>query len=284
MIRILTDSTADISIAEAHELGVSVVPLQVNFGDDHFQDGVDLSMERFYDMLAAAEKLPTTSQPSPDLFLAKFNEAKAAGDTLICLLLSAALSGTCQSAEIAKEEAEYDNIYIIDSKSASLGLDLMVRRALHDIQIGMCAAEIVTDLEAAREQLRLFAVPDTLKYLQKGGRLSAATAFAGGLLGIKPVLAVVDGKLAMADKARGLPGAYVAIFKQIDKVGGIDENWPVNIGYTGKRHGVEPFAHYVTNNLHLQQPHVAPIGTVIGTHAGPGACAIAFFSKEISAE
>ncbi|MEG1069861.1 MAG: DegV family protein [Ruthenibacterium sp.] len=284
MIRILTDSTADISVVEAKELGVSVVPLQVNFGDEHFQDGIDLSMERFYDMLAVAEKLPTTSQPSPDLFLAHFNEAKAAGDTLICILLSAALSGTCQSAEIAKEEAEYDNIYIIDSKSASLGLDLMIRRALHDVQTGMSAAEIVIDLEAAREDLRLYAVPDTLKYLQKGGRLSAATAFAGGLLGIKPVLAVVDGKLAMADKARGLPGAYVAIFKLIDKAGGIDENWPVNIGYTGKRHGVEPFTRYVMNNLHLQKPHVAPIGTVIGTHGGPGACAIAFFAKEEKAE
>ncbi|MEG1153079.1 MAG: DegV family protein [Ruthenibacterium sp.] len=284
MIRILTDSTADISVVEAKELGVSVVPLQVNFGDEHFQDGIDLSMERFYDMLAVAEKLPTTSQPSPDLFLAHFNEAKAAGDTLICILLSAALSGTCQSAEIAKKEAEYDNIYIIDSKSASLGLDLMIRRALHDVQTGMNAAEIVIDLEAAREDLRLYAVPDTLKYLQKGGRLSAATAFAGGLLGIKPVLAVVDGKLAMADKARGLPGAYVAIFKLIDKAGGIDENWPVNIGYTGKRHGVEPFTRYVMNNLHLQQPHVAPIGTVIGTHGGPGACAIAFFAKEEKAE
>ncbi|MEF9970557.1 MAG: DegV family protein [Ruthenibacterium sp.] len=280
MIRILTDSTADISIAEANELGIAVVPLQVNFGDEHFQDGVDLSMERFYDMLAAAEKLPTTSQPSPDLFLAHFNAAKAAGDTLICILLSAALSGTCQSAEIAKAESEYESIYIVDSKSASLGLDLMIRRALFDIQIGMNATAIVTDLEVARETLRLYAVPDTLKYLQKGGRLSAATAFAGGLLGIKPVLAVVDGKLAMADKARGLPGAYVAIFKLIDKAGGIDENWPVNIGYTGKRHGVEPFTRYVMNNLHLQEPHVAPIGTVIGTHGGPGACAIAFFAKE----
>ena len=118
MIRILTDSTADFSMADAAALGVAVVPLTVSFGDAHYQDGIDLPLERFYDMLAAADKLPTTSQPSPELFLSHFLAAKAAGDTVICVLLSAALSGTCQSAEIAKEEAEYDNIYIVDSRSA----------------------------------------------------------------------------------------------------------------------------------------------------------------------
>ena len=130
MIRILTDSTADFSMADAAALGVAVVPLTVSFGDAHYQDGIDLPLERFYDMLAAADKLPTTSQPSPELFLSHFLAAKAAGDTVICVLLSAALSGTCQSAEIAKEEAEYDNIHIVDSRSATLGLQLLVRRAV----------------------------------------------------------------------------------------------------------------------------------------------------------
>ena len=129
-----------------------------------------------------------------------------------------------------------------------------------------------------RENLHLFALVDTLKYLHKGGRLPTAAAIAGGLLGIKPVIGLQNEKLGMADKARGLPGAYVAIFKQIDKVGGIDEEWPVCVGYTGKKQGVEPFMRYVTNNLHLQKPLLFPIGPVIGTHAGPGACGIAFFA------
>lgn len=280
MIRILTDSTADIPLAQAREMDVAVVPLQVNFGDAHYQDGVDLPIERFYEMLVAAEKLPTTSQPSPEAFAVHFEAAKQAGDTVICILLSSALSGTYQSAQIAKDVADYDDVYIVDSKNATLGLQLLVRRALHNCAQGMTAEQIVADLEQARECVRLFAVVDDLKYLRKGGRLSGAAALAGGLLGIKPVISVLDGKVGMADKARGLPGAYVAIFKQIDKFGGVDEAWPVIVGYTGQRKGVEPFARYVVQNLHLQKPLIYPIGTVIGTHAGPGACGIAYFSKE----
>ena len=141
--------------------------------------------------------------------------------------------------------------------------------------------DIVADLETARTHLRLYAVVDTLKYLHKGGRLSGAVAIAGGLLGIKPVLSLdARGKLGMVDKARGMPGAYVAIFKGIDRCGGIDEAWPVTVGYTGSPKGVGPFACYVTQNLHLQKPMVQAIGTVIGTHAGPGACGIAFFANE----
>ncbi len=127
----------------------------------------------------------------------------------------------------------------------------------------------------------MYAVVDTLKYLHKGGRLSGAVAIAGGLLGIKPVLSLdARGKLGMVDKARGMPGAYVAIFKGIDRCGGIDEAWPVVVGYSGSPKGVGPFACYVTQNLHLQKPMVQAIGTVIGTHAGPGACGIAFFANE----
>ena len=182
MIRILTDSTADFSMADAAALGVAVVPLTVSFGDAHYQDGIDLPLERFYDMLAAADKLPTTSQPSPELFLSHFLAAKAAGDTVICVLLSAALSGTCQSAEIAKEEAEYDNIYIVDSRSATLGLQLLVRRAVQRVAEGFSAMDIVADLETARTHLRLYAVVDTLKYLHKGGRLSGAVAITAMVL------------------------------------------------------------------------------------------------------
>ena len=281
MIRILTDSTADFSMADAAALGVTVVPLTVSFGDTHYQNGVDLPLERFYDMLAAADKLPTTSQPSPERFLSHFLAAKQAGDTLICVLLSGALSGTCQSAQIARDEADYENIHIVDSRNATLGLQLLVRRAIQRVAEGFCAEDIVADLKTARTHLRLYAVVDTLKYLHKGGRLPGAAAIAGSLLGIKPVLSLdAHGKLGVADKARGMPGAYVAIFKGIGRCGGIDESWPVVVGYTGSPKGVGPFACYVTQNLHLQKPLVQPIGTVIGTHGGPGACGIAFFANE----
>lgn len=279
MIRILTDSTADFPAEEAAALGLRIVPLQVNFGDEHYRDGIDLTPDEFFEKLENASKLPTTSQPSPELFLNEFEDAKAAGNEVVCVLLAGFLSGTLQSAQIAKAEVEYDGIYIVDSKTATLAEQLLVRRAIQRVQEGFTAPEIVADLEQARENLHLFALVDTLKYLHKGGRLPTAAAIAGGLLGIKPVIGVQNEKLGMVDKARGLPGAYVAIFKQIDKVGGIDEAWPVCVGYTGKKQGVEPFMRYVTNNLHLQKPLLFSIGPVIGTHAGPGACGIAFFAN-----
>lgn len=280
MIRILADSTADFSAEDVRSLGLRVVPLLVNFGEDHYRDGIDLMPLEFYEKLATADKLPTTSQPSPELFQQEFEEARAAGDDVVCVLLSSALSGTYQSAQIALEEVGYDRVFLVDSGSATLGEQVLVRRAVQRLQQGFSAQEIAADLEAARERLHVFALVDTLKYLHKGGRLPTAVALAGGLLGIKPVIGLRDGKLGIADKARGLPGAYVAIFKLINKVGGIDEEAPVLVGYTGRPQGVEPFLRYVTQNLHLEEPLLRAIGPVIGTHAGPGAAGIAFLANE----
>lgn len=280
MIRIITDSTADLSPAEARALGVRVVPLTVTFGQEHFRDGIDITPEEFYEKLAGADQLPTTSQPSPELFLAEFENARDAGDEVVCILISGALSGTCQSARIAKDETGYEPIYIVDSKQATLGEQVLVRRAVQRMHQGFSAAEIAADLEGCRDRVRLFALVDTLKYLHKGGRLPKAVAIAGGLLGIKPVIGLQDGKVVMADKARGLPGAYVAIFKQIGKAGGLDEEWPVLVGYTGKKAGAEPFVRYLTQHLHLQDPGLHPIGPVIGVHAGPGAAGLAFIAPE----
>lgn len=278
MIRILTDSTVDLLPEDVSTLGVRVVPLAVHFGDEHYEDGVDLGHEQFYEMLEQSHKLPTTSQPSPERFMTEFERARDDGDDLICILLSSTLSGTFQSAQIAAEEVGYDRIFLVDSHTVSLAAQLLVRRAAARITQGWSAEEIVKDLTDAREHLHIFAIVDTLKYLHKGGRLPTAAAIAGGLLGIKPVIGVQNGKVGLADKARGLPGAYVAIFKQIQKAGGVDETWPVMVGYTGKRHGVEPFMRYATQNLGLNEPLVRPIGAVVGTHAGPGAAGIAFFS------
>lgn len=278
MIRILTDSTVDLLPEDVSALGVRVVPLAVRFGDEHYEDGVDLGHEQFYEMLEQSHKLPTTSQPSPERFITEFERARDDGDDLICILLSSTLSGTFQSAQIAAEEVGYDRIFLVDSHTVSLAAQLLVRRAAARVAEGWSAEDIVDDLVSAREHLHIFAIVDTLKYLHKGGRLPTAAAIAGGLLGIKPVIGVQNGKVGLADKARGLPGAYVAIFKQIQKAGGVDETWPVMVGYTGKRHGVEPFMRYATQNLGLNEPLVRSIGAVVGTHAGPGAAGIAFFS------
>lgn len=282
MIRILTDSSADFLPAEAARLGLEVVPLSVTFEDGTvYRDGLDLTPDEFYSRLAQCNKLPTTSQPSPESFIAHFEEAKAAGDTTIAILLSSELSGTIQSAQIAAQSIEYHDLLIVDSRSATLGLKLLVQMALDLRAHGCTPAEIVSRVEDARDRVRLLAVVDDLKYFRKGGRLPAAAAFAGAVMGIKPVVTLLDGKVSLAGKARGMPGAYVALFKLMDTQGGLDPDMPYLVGYTGHRRGAEPVQRYLTGNLGLPAaPSPTHIGTVVGTHAGPGAAGIAFFAKQ----
>ncbi len=295
MIKILTDSTSDIDRKFAADNDVAIVPLNVNFDGDIYLDGEDLTAKEFFVKLANSDKLPTTSQPTPQQFMPYFETAKQNGDSVVCILLSSALSGTVQSAELAKAEVDYDGIYIIDSKNATMAQVLLVYRALDLVKAGKSAQEIADDLTVAREHLHLFAIIDDLTYLRKGGRLSTVAAFAGGLLGIKPVVGINaqpieekvenhDGTLSLASKARGLPGAYVNVFKLIGQVGGINENLPVVVGGSGDKKSYEPFIRYVTQNLKLAKPTVGEIGAVIGTHAGPGAAGIGFFDNEFKPE
>ena len=281
MIRILTDSSAHILPAEAARMGVEVVPLTVTFEDGTvLRDGIDQTSDEFYAKLAVCDKLPTTSQPSPDAFIPHFEEAMAAGDTTIAILISGELSGTLQSARIAAQTVEYEDIHFIDSRNATLGLRLLVELALKLRDEGHSAPHIVEELEKAKQRIRLLAIVDDLKYFRKGGRLPAAAAFAGAVLGIKPVVSVVEGKVVLAGKARGLPGAYVALFKLMDEQGGLDSSMPYVLGYTARRKGAEPLHRYLTSNLKLPACPLYHIGVAVGTHAGPGACGIAFFAKE----
>lgn len=279
MIRILTDSTADFSAAQLSQYNLRCVALTVSFGDEVYLEGIDLTTEEFYQKLPLSKKLPTTSQPSPDQFLQEFEEAKQAGEDVVAILISSKLSGTVQSALLAAELSGWqDHIYIVDSQTATLGEQLLVRRAMTHRQTGCGAAEIAALIEQEKSDLRLYAVVDTLTYLQKGGRLPKAAAVAGTLMGIKPVVAVEDGKIKVVGKARGLAGAYVHIFKLISGEGGLDILRPYILGYTGHSSTIHPFEKYMKDTLHLPAPLISPIGAVIGTHAGPGACGIAYFA------
>ena len=222
MIRILTDSASDILPAEAEQLGVTVIPLNVTLEDGTvLRDGVDMTPTVYYGVMARCHKLPTTSQPSPELFQRFFLEAAAAGDEVVGIFLSHELSGTCQCARLAADMANVDNVLFVDSENVCLGESLLVRLAVQLRDAGKTAGQIAATLEHAKEHLHLVAVIDDLKYLRKGGRLPAAVAVAGGMLGIKPLITIKEGKVAMAGKARGLPGAYVALFKKIEELGGI---------------------------------------------------------------
>ena len=278
MIRILTDSASDITPAEAALLGVTIVPLNVTLEDGAvLRDGLDMTGDEYYSLLASCDKLPTTSQPSPELFAAEYAAAKAAGDEMVVITLSGQLSGTMQAARIGADMAEYEAVQFVDSETVCLAEALLVRLAVQLRDEGRDAAAIAAALEQAKRHLHLVAVIDDLKYLRKGGRLPAAVAIAGGMLGIKPLITIKEGKVAMAGKARGLPGAYVALFKKVEELGGVNEALGYVTAYSAAPREVEPIRRYCTQNLSLKAPYVARIGCVIGTHAGPGAFGIAFF-------
>ena len=283
MIRILTDSASDILPAEAEQLGVTVIPLNVTLEDGTvLRDGVDMTPSAYYEILAGCRKLPTTSQPSPELFENFFLEATAAGDEVIGIFLSHALSGTYQCAKLAADMANVDNVLFVDSGHVCLSEALLVRLAVQLRDSGKTAGQIAAILEHAKEHLHLVAAIDDLKYLRKGGRLPAAVAVAGGMLGIKPLITIQDGKVAMAGKARGLPGAYVALFKKVEEMGGINPAFPALAGYTVSPREVTPIKTYLCDNLQQEDLLVRQIGCVIGTHAGPGAFGIAFFDKTLT--
>ena len=283
MIRILTDSASDILPAEAEQLGVTVIPLNVTLEDGTvLRDGVDMTPSAYYEILAGCRKLPTTSQPSPELFENFFLEAAAAGDEVIGIFLSHALSGTYQCAKLAADMANVDNVLFVDSGHVCLSEALLVRLAVQLRDSGKTAGQIAAILEHAKEHLHLVAAIDDLKYLRKGGRLPAAVAVAGGMLGIKPLITIQDGRVAMAGKARGLPGAYVALFKKVEEMGGITPAFPALAGYTVSPREVAPIQTYLRDNLQQEDLLVRQIGCVIGTHAGPGAFGIAFFDKALT--
>ena len=283
MIRILTDSASDILPAEAEQLGVTVIPLNVTLEDGTvLRDGVDMTPSAYYEILAGCRKLPTTSQPSPELFENFFLEAVAAGDEVIGIFLSHALSGTYQCAKLAADMANVDNVLFVDSGHVCLSEALLVRLAVQLRDSGKTAGQIAAILEHAKEHLHLVAAIDDLKYLRKGGRLPAAVAVAGGMLGIKPLITIQDGRVAMAGKARGLPGAYVALFKKVEEMGGISPAFPALAGYTVSPREVTPIQTYLRDNLQQEDLLVRQIGCVIGTHAGPGAFGIAFFDKTLT--
>ncbi len=283
MIRILTDSASDILPAEAEQLGVTVIPLNVTLEDGTvLRDGVDMTPSAYYEILAGCRKLPTTSQPSPELFENFFLEAAAAGDEVIGIFLSHALSGTYQCAKLAADMANVDNVLFVDSGHVCLSEALLVRLAVQLRDSGKTAGQIAAILEHAKEHLHLVAAIDDLKYLRKGGRLPAAVAVAGGMLGIKPLITIQDGKVAMAGKARGLPGAYVALFKKVEEMGGISPAFPALAGYTVSPREVTPIQTYLRDNLQQEDLLIRQIGCVIGTHAGPGAFGIAFFDKTLT--
>lgn len=278
-VRIITDSTSDISQEMAKDLGISIVPLKVIFGDKEYKEGIEISMEGFYEKLVTAEKLPTTSQPAPDDFLVHFNQAKEAGDSVVVIVIAGKLSGTCQSALIAKDMADYSRIYVVDSLNTITGLRLLVDHAIKLRDQGVEAAKIAETLESLKDRIVLLAAVDTLEYLHKGGRLSKSSAILGTLLKFKPIITLKEGAIGVVDKERGTNKAIARILEAIDEFGAIDKNYPVFFGYTAEDSKALLLVEKVTEKYSLTNAALFPVGCVVGTHVGPGACVITYIRQ-----
>ncbi len=276
--RIIVDSTAD--LMPAIKKRVNVVPLTVHFGDEEYIDGVTIDHKTFYEKLVESDVLPTTSQATPDAFLREYEKAKQAGESAVVITISSKLSGTYQSAVIAAEE--YENIYIVDSGSAAMGSGILVELALKLADEGLDTQAIAERLEEEKKKIVVVALVDTLEYLKKGGRVSKTVAFAGTVLNIKPVLSVIEGQIHMLGKARGSKMGNNLLVQEIQKAGGVDFSKPVLLGYTGLSDAL--LVKYIEDSKHiwdkgLDTIRYTTIGSVIGTHVGPGAVAVAFFKK-----
>lgn len=278
MVRIVTDSTCDLTKERLAELGVICVPLTVHFGEEVYRDGVDLTNPEFYEKLRGIPEIPTTAQPTPHAFEEVFAQCLERGEDVVCVLISTELSGTAQSAHIAKNTLERDEIHIVDSRTACLALGLLVEIAVQRAAEGWSAGEITRELESLTKRIRINAAVETLEYLKKGGRLSGTAAALGTMLNIHPLVGILGGKVVQLGKARGKKKMFESLRKMTEE-DGIDDNYPVLLGHAQSMENYEQLRQVCQPLTEENKVLYGEIGSVIGTHAGPGVVAIAYIKK-----
>ena len=278
-VRIIVDSASDISEKEANDLGIIMIPMSINFGDEEYLDGVDLLPSQFYDKLIESDVLPKTSQVSVYRFQQAFEKCVSAGDEVVAITISSKLSGTYNSA--VQASANYpEKVFVVDSLNACIGERLLVQYALRLVDEGKSAKEISEILDSVKSKINVMALLNTLEYLKKGGRISATAAFAGKLISLKPVVAVIDGEVKLVGKALGSRNGGNLLNTLIKDKKGIDFDMPYGVIWSGlddallKKY-VEDSAHLWKNKTDYIPSYI--LGGTIGTHVGPGAIGVAFF-------
>lgn len=278
-VRIITDSASDMSASEHPAL--EVLPLSITFGNEVYLDGVDIDHTRFYEKLVEGDEMPKTGQVNPYAFSQAIAAAREAGDEAVIITVGGKLSGTHQSACIALAEAPGGDVLVVDSNNVTLGERILVEYALRLVDEGRTAQEIATAVKAARDRVVVIGLLETLEYLVRGGRISAAAGAVGTLLSFKPVVAVQDGLVVQLGKARGSKNGRNLLTQQVEAAGGVDFSMPIALGYTGFSDAL--LTKYIEDSHALWAGHsedelpIHTIGATIGTHVGPGAIAVAFF-------
>ncbi|HEY8391386.1 MAG TPA: DegV family protein [Capillibacterium sp.] len=280
-VKIITDTACDLTMDYLKAQGIGVVPMTVNFPDRSYRDGFDLTRDEFYCLLSAADKLPTTAQPTPGDFLKEIRTALAAGQEAVVITISSGMSGTYESALLAREQVEEkEKVAVFDSRTASLGQGLLVIKAQELVAAGSGKEEILTELTKIRARLFSVFTLDTLEYLQKGGRLSRVQAVMGDILNIKPILEVdKEGRIVPREKVRGRRRAIKRLLEIMAAEGRALENQLVTIGHSRCAEEALAFAEELKKLYHIKEVRIGEISSTVGTHTGPG-CLVVFFQGE----
>ena len=278
-IRIVIDSTSDVTQEIIDKYNLVMVPLTVNFEHESFQDKVELSTEAFFEKLSSSEKLPTTSQVSPGAFVRAFSDILLNGDEVLGIFLASEFSGTYESARIAKDMIGGDRIHIIDSRSVCLGTFSLILEAIELVNQNKNINEIVESLENAKDKIVAVAALDTLKYLEKGGRLSKGQAVVGSLLNIKPIIGISEGKLSVIDKIRGKNKTIKWFDEWIEKNKFDLSDKTVLLFHARNTEQLKILRETIEHKYNIKNIIEAEVGAVIGTHAGPGVLAVGFLNK-----
>ena len=281
MVRIITDSAADFEPQELELLGITYIPLGVSFGDQSYQDGVDLNKAQFYEKLLGGEEFPKTAQPSPALLEEIFTQAHDAGDEAVYITLSSGLSGTYQTARMICGDLEFDGCFVVDGKNATGGQRMLVEHACRLRDAGKTAAEIAEAVEALRGRVKLFACINTLEYLYRGGRISHTVYKVGSMAQIKPIISIdPEGKVSVPGKAMGMRKGMDTLCKYLD-THQPDPAFPVYLMYTNQRGAAEALGQRMAAHGHtIADDRIIGVGAAIGAHIGPDACGVVYIEKE----
>lgn len=279
MIRILVDSSSDYSLEEVKAKEIDLVPISITIGEKTYLDGIDFGRDEFYEILQTSGEFPKTSQPSPQAFLDIFKEVKQKGDELVCILLSSELSGTYQSAVLAKSMVDYEKIYLVDSLSATYVIKILADHACELRQKGMSGKEIAEQVENMKSRVKVVAALDTLEYLSRGGRIGKATAVIGDMANVKPIITVTeDGKVGVIGKCLGRNKAVSYLIKHLQGLKP-DPDFPMYTIYSYGAENCGKLEEKLTKEGYKTEARLQ-IGSTIGTHIGPEAFGVIFVEKE----
>ncbi len=265
-VKVVTDSTADLSEEEARRLGITVIPLTVLMGDETFRDGIDILPQEFYRRLPGLEKLPSTSQPSPGLFMKAYEDLTADGSLVISIHISSKLSGTCENAMVAARNFAPGQVRVIDSKQVSAAMAFAVRTAVEMAQAGYDIDRIEAEVRSVIERVQIFAALDTLEYLKKGGRVGGMKAFMGSLLSIKPIIQVKEGEVQPLEQIRTRNKSLQRLAEIVKKEGKLER---LAILHGDDAEGATELANLLSSSFPLKDMYISFIGPVVGAHTGP---------------